>query len=92
MLGLVPIGLVLVAAGALVIVGGATIGYVIVGLSIAFIGALALGMGLGVRRSLVLDRQEAALDAAIRATVGPCGNECTDSCETDCAVKTLPRL
>lgn len=98
--GLLPTGLVLLLGGVLILATGGSLGFVIVGGSVAFIGAAVLTMGLGVRRTIAADRHEAAIDAAIRETVGacgsetagPCGNECSDACSTDCAVKSLPRL
>jgi multisubunit Na+/H+ antiporter MnhC subunit len=92
-MALLPLALVVLIAGFLPMTLQSSVGWKIVGAVVILIAILLLGVTIGLRTSATRDEHEAALDAAILATAGPCGSECgTGGCGVDdCAVKALPR-
>jgi len=98
---LLPVSVVLLAAGVLLGWGGRSLAGQLVGVLVAVIALILLGVGYGLLSSARRDEREHRLDEAIRATTGPCGGDCgssgsdgcgSDGCGvTDCAVKALPR-
>lgn len=92
---MLPVALVLLAAGVLLAWrAGSPAGH-LVGVLVALVALVLLGVGQGLFSSARRDEREQRLDAAIRAATGPCGNDCgtgASACDsTDCAVKALPR-
>ncbi len=95
---LLPVTVVLLAAGVLSIwLAGSVAGH-LAGVLITLLASVLLGVGYGLLRSARADEHERRLDEAIRQATGPCGTDCgTTGCgdsactETDCAVKALRR-
>jgi hypothetical protein len=88
-----PVGIALLAAGALLAwFAGSPAGH-LVGAGVGLIALLLLGVAHGLFWSAVRDEAERRLDETILAAAGPCGSDCgSGSCGvTDCAVKALPR-
>jgi hypothetical protein len=93
---LLPLALVLLVTGVLPATRAGVLWPRVVGVLVVGCAVLLLGVALGLRRSAAQDEaaaHEAAVDAAIMASSGPCGSDCsTGACAvTDCAVKALPR-
>ncbi|HTZ45033.1 MAG TPA: hypothetical protein VMB79_14315 [Jatrophihabitans sp.] len=85
-----PVAVVLLLAGVLLAWrAGSPAGHV-AGVLVALCASGLLAVAHGLFWSARADVREQRLDEAILATAGPCGGEC-GSCDTDCAVKALPR-
>jgi hypothetical protein len=92
---LAPVGLALLAGGALVALGTSGALAPLAGLLVALLALGLLGVAHGLFWSARRDRAEQLLDQAIRAaagSTGSCGRDCLTACgSTDCAVQALPR-
>jgi hypothetical protein len=92
---LLPVGLVLLAAGLVPVLTSPAAGWRVAGVAVTLLSLLLLGVAWGLHRSAATDdaaRHEAELDAAIMAATD-CGSGCgTGACGVDdCAVRQLPR-
>ena len=71
---MLPVSLVLLVAGVLLAWGaGSPVGH-LVGVLVALVALVLLGIGQGLLTSARRDEREQRLDDAIRAATGPCGN------------------
>lgn len=97
---LAPLAAALLVAGAVALLLAASPAGKVIGLVVAVIALLLLGITQGLYRSARLDElaeRERQLDAAILATAGSCGSDCgcvngSAACGVDdCAVRSLFR-
>jgi membrane protein implicated in regulation of membrane protease activity len=92
---IVPVGLALLAGGALVVLGTSVALARLAGLLVALLALGLLGVAHGLFWSARRDRAEQLLDRTIQDTAGStasCGRDCLTGCgATDCAVQALPR-
>ena len=88
-----PVGLALLAGGVLVALGTSAVMARLVGLLIALLALVLLGVAHGLFWSARRDRAEQRLDQAIREAAGTCDSsgDCGACGVSDCAVKALPR-
>ena len=93
---LLPPATGLMAAGLIVLVRPAGVGWSLVAVLLLVLGGLLALLSVGLRRSAAVDEArlaEAQLDAALVAAAGACDSDCdSGACGvTDCAVRSLFR-
>ena len=91
---LLPCATVLLAAGTVVLVRPAGLGWSLAAVALLALGVLLALVAAGLRRSAGDDEAahaEAELDATLVAAAGTCGGDCGSCGVSDCAVTSLPR-